>query len=142
MSNIHAHKARIFRQHAAKLREQGAKAATEQESSAFARLADSWDRQAEAAEAKAGDKPPVSPKITVMEAEPTLHEMQVAVGGYIEVIPGFTRYNGKKCAAICNEEGKLKRLEVNVPATELWREQCSTTDVLVGDICIIMGGLK
>ena len=49
--------------------------------------------------------------------EPTLESAQKFVGGYVEGIP-FP--NGDYL--IVNEEGKLRGLELNEPATKLWRE--------------------
>ena len=49
--------------------------------------------------------------------EPTLESAQEFVGGYVE---GITFPNGDYL--IVNEEGKLMGLEVNEPATKLWRD--------------------
>jgi len=49
--------------------------------------------------------------------EPTLESAQEFVGGYVE---GISFPNGDYL--IVNEEGKLMGLEVNEPATKLWRE--------------------
>jgi hypothetical protein len=49
--------------------------------------------------------------------EPTLESAQKFVGGYVE---GISFPNGDYL--IVNEEGKLKGLELNEPATKLWRE--------------------
>tara|TARA_Y100000401_G_scaffold110641_1_gene108055 strand:+ start:505 stop:780 length:276 start_codon:yes stop_codon:yes gene_type:complete len=49
--------------------------------------------------------------------EPTLESAQKFVGGYVE---GISFPNGDYL--IVNEEGKLMGLEVNEPATKLWRE--------------------
>jgi hypothetical protein len=60
-------------------------------------------------------------------AAPTLKFLQTAVGGHIELVPYFTTVYVKTpeltlvdCIAYCNEEGKLKGLEVNGIATVLW----------------------
>lgn len=58
------------------------------------------------------------PKIVEFESEPALEKMQMAVGGYIEVVPGFSKYKGRMCMALCNEEGKLEGLERNEAATQ------------------------
>lgn len=81
-------------------------------------------------------------KITEFETEPRLDELQAAVGGYIEVVPHFNFFNGRPCAAVCDEEGKLKGKPINEEATIAWRAQTNTTDVLVGDIAIVYGGLR
>ena len=49
--------------------------------------------------------------------EPTLESAQDFVGGYVE---GISFPNGDYL--IVNEEGKLTGLELNEPATKLWRE--------------------
>ena len=49
--------------------------------------------------------------------EPTLESAQKFVGGYVE---GISFPNGDYL--IVNEEGKLKGLELNEPATKLWRK--------------------
>ena len=49
--------------------------------------------------------------------EPTLESAQEFVGGYVE---GISFPNGDYL--IVNEEGKLMGLELNEPATKLWRE--------------------
>ena len=82
------------------------------------------------------------PKITEFESDPGLEALQEAVGGYIEVVPRFTKYKGRKCTALCDEEGKLKGYEVNLAATNEWWEQCPFIigqDELVGDIAIVYG---
>lgn len=79
---------------------------------------------------------------TFHDKSPGLEVLQKAVGGYIETIPLFTKFEGRRCTVYGNEEGKLKRQPVNVAATELWRDQPQTKgrplgDVLVGDIIIV-----
>jgi hypothetical protein len=76
---------------------------------------------------------------------PKLAELQAAVGGYIEVIPYFETYNGEKCVAFCNEEGKLKGFPPNHEAHRLWQKavgRAISNDYLVGDIFIIVGDEK
>lgn len=78
-----------------------------------------------------------------------LTRFQQAVGGYIETVPYFQTYKGRRCWALCNEEGKLKGLPVNIKATRLWFEQLPGVeqmepfsvagDVLVGDVAIVFG---
>ncbi len=63
-----------------------------------------------------------------------LAQMQEAVGkGYIELV---ARRNGANLW--CNEEGKLRRLPVNLVATCLWNVWLGRTagDILVGD-CLV-----
>jgi hypothetical protein len=64
------------------------------------------------------------PEITALTAPPQLEYLQAAVGGFIEMAPGFNSIEHAgavvPCVVFANEEGKLQRLEVNVPATMLW----------------------
>jgi hypothetical protein len=75
-----------------------------------------------------------------------LPDLQKAVGGYIEQVPGFHCYLVEgvpmPCVALCNEEGKLHNLPLNEKATRLWRQQWRTTDVLVGDVVVLYGDDK
>ena len=74
-----------------------------------------------------------------MSATPGLEALQKGVGGYIELVPYFTELRGEPCQVFCNEEGKLHSLPTNINATILWQQQCSTVDVLVGDVVILLG---
>jgi len=62
----------------------------------------------------------------------TLKELQKFVGGYIEVI-----FLPKKMILVCNENGKLENLPMNLPATDIWIKHFGATDVIVGDVAII-----
>lgn len=53
---------------------------------------------------------------------PELGSLQAAVGGTIETIPGFKKYEGKRCTAYCHEEGKIRGQEFNLQATGAWIE--------------------
>ena len=74
----------------------------------------------------------------------SLKEMQQAVGGYIEIA-----FDDGKTQIICNEEGKLVNLPINITATKIWEEKLReqyknpsfalTQDVLVGDVLICEG---
>jgi hypothetical protein len=71
-----------------------------------------------------------------------LEKLQSMVGGYIESVPHFRSYEGEKCIAFCDEEGKLKGRQINLTATNLWHDQVPAIvghDVLVGDILIVQG---
>ncbi len=78
------------------------------------------------------------------EKKLTLKEMQGAVGGYIQVA-----FDNGKTQIICNEEGKLANLPINVTATKIWEEKLREQyknpsfalihDVLVGDVLICEG---
>jgi hypothetical protein len=70
------------------------------------------------------------------------------VGGYIEMVPGFTHYEGEPCVAFCDEDGKSKCLPVNMRATDLWYRSVGgpvfdtydgPQDYLVGPVVIITG---
>lgn len=74
-----------------------------------------------------------------LAAAPRLEELQGGVGGDIETVPYFTRYQGEPCVAFCNEAGKLDGLPVNRRATILWHGQRPINDYLVGPIVIVTG---
>lgn len=81
---------------------------------------------------------------TEIVKQPKLEELQAAVGGYLEGVPLLDTYEGADCIAYCNEEGKLKRLPMNVKASRAWNDALtakghSMHDVLVGDVVIITG---
>ena len=63
--------------------------------------------------------------VTEQPKAPELEQLQAAVGGYIETIPYFTKFEGlKRGRAYCNEEGLVKGLPFNRDATKAWREAC------------------
>jgi hypothetical protein len=75
-----------------------------------------------------------------LAAPPALKDLQGGVGGDIEIVPYFTRYEGKPCVAFCNEHGKLHLgLPVNRRATILWHGQRAINDYLVGPVVIVTG---
>ena len=77
-----------------------------------------------------------------LAAAPRLPELQAGVGGDIELVPYFTRYQGKPCVAFCNELGKLHGLPINERATILWHAlepRFMGRDYLVGPIVIVTG---
>jgi hypothetical protein len=78
-----------------------------------------------------------------LTAPPALEALQGGVGGDIEIVPYFTRYDGKPCVAFCNEHGKLHlNLRVNSRASALWYAQEPRflgRDILVGPIVIVTG---
>lgn len=76
-----------------------------------------------------------------LTAAPELEELQKAVGGYIEKLPHFSQFEGKPAVAFCNEEGKLRGLDLNPRATEVWASNTSgrIIDRLCGDVAIITG---
>lgn len=87
---------------------------------------------------------PVSGAVSSKElaAPPALQDLQGGVGGYIQLVPYFTRYEGQPCVAFCDEDGKRKGLPINQRATELWTElepRFIRRDVLVGPVVIVTG---
>lgn len=78
---------------------------------------------------------------------PALKVLQEVVGGYIELVPGFNTFQGEHCIAYCNEEGRIKGLPTNMPATIAWQNAfgerpsiASARDFeLRGSIAIITG---
>lgn len=71
----------------------------------------------------------------------TLEDLQEAVGGYIEQLRGFTRFEGRACTAYCNEEGTLQDLPYNQQATDAWLEQNTRyAQPLVGPVVIEIKG--
>ena len=75
---------------------------------------------------------------TEVQGEPRLEELQRAVGGYIEVVPGFTRFEGKRCITYANEDGQVAPvLPFNEVATRLWREQFKTNQNIHGAVVIV-----
>lgn len=75
--------------------------------------------------------------------EPTLENLQSLVGGYIEVIPGFTKYGRIPCIVLGDEEGKLKNKPYNNRATLEWSKCMNNSpDTLVGDIVVLSGKAK
>ncbi len=83
-----------------------------------------------------GDAMPVAPPVgeEIRPANGTnfaLQEAQDLVGGLIEVFP-----LGDGRIMICNEEGKLEGLPVNVEATILWRRTYGPVDTIVGDVFV------
>jgi hypothetical protein len=96
-----------------------------------------------------------SPEVHSFDRAPTLDELQAAVGGDIEKVPGFGSigYGGTvlDCVALCNEHGKLNRLPVNQSATIAWEEAVRRrgktlrnsdgefTKYLVGPVIVLFG---
>ena len=66
--------------------------------------------------------------------EPDLKTAQDFVGGYVE---GISFPNGDYL--IVNEEGKLRGLELNEPATKLWRETFTKDKYLFGHDDFVVG---
>ena len=96
------------------------------------------------------------PEVKQFARAPTLDELKTAIGGgYLEAIPGFFSigYGGTvmNCVAMCDEDGKRRKLAINDAATIAWehalRRQGSTlltrdgttTDHLVGNVIVLFG---
>ena len=69
----------------------------------------------------------------------TLKEMQAYVKGLVEIVP----LPDDKSILICNEEGKLDGLPVNVAATEYWKKMypiskypINNDELVVGDVMV------
>lgn len=85
--------------------------------------------------------------ITPLNGYPATDVIHKAIGGYLETVPYFTTYNGNSCLAFCNEEGKLKGLPYNHPATAAWSKAfgddvVSRGDHLVGNIAVVVGPIE
>jgi len=79
-------------------------------------------------------------KIDEITKAPTHEELHEIVGGWIEMVPFFTKFGDTPCVAYCNEEGKIRGLSQNQVATMYWRRVCSGyPDILVGDVAIVTG---
>lgn len=80
------------------------------------------------------------PNSISLVADPSLEQLQKIVGGYIEPIPRFNKFKGRRVLhAYANEDGKLIPLPSNVAATHEWREcDARIADNLRGDIVLVM----
>lgn len=83
-------------------------------------------------------------EVAVSDGEAVLGLLQKAVGGYIEAVPFWDRYEGEQSVAFCNEEGKLETMPLNAKATDLWYAILNgkgfvVKDYLVGDIAVVVG---
>jgi hypothetical protein len=83
--------------------------------------------------------------VTEVTDPSVLSQLREVVGGYIEVVPRFSKFalddRTVTCVAFCNEMGKLHNLPYNMRATELWHTQLGFDphDVLAGDVAIVWG---
>jgi hypothetical protein len=79
--------------------------------------------------------------LPMMGGEFTFTELQDFVGGYFEVLKihgGVDGYEGEFEMMVCNEEGKLKELPINLIATAL--HVYGTRDPVVGDVLLCKRG--
>jgi hypothetical protein len=92
-----------------------------------------------------------------IDGPPTLDKLKDAIGGgYMELVPLFNsiEHGGAvvPCVAFCDEDGKLKHMPLNRPATALWQQALlraghpglitpdgKVADVLVGTIAVVFG---
>ena len=95
------------------------------------------------------------PELREFDRALTLEELQGAVGGYVEAVPGFRTiaYCGVvlNCVALANEDGKSRHLPINHPATLAWGAALKRAgqeladpsgipkDWLVGDVAVVFG---
>ncbi len=92
-------------------------------------------------------------RIEDRDSKPTLEELQKAVGGgLIERVPYFnqvrfdkvginSKARSRTCVAFCNEEGKLKDMDINARATTMWADSLGRPafDILLGNVVILTG---
>lgn len=72
--------------------------------------------------------------------KPELAALQREVGGYIEEIGYFTKFEGHRCTAYANEDGLMMLMPRNTPAMKLWADQYTHASVLVGPVVIVVKG--
>ena len=101
-------------------------------------------------------QPHAVPQVREFSHPPSQEEVQVVVGGDLQVVPGFRtiRYGAvvMDCFALCNANGKHKGLAMNDLATiawkealrraidaGLWRSEVMPTDPLVGSVAVLFG---
>ena len=72
--------------------------------------------------------------INDVKDEPSLEQAQAFVGGYVE---GISFPNGDYL--IINEEGKLKGLPFNVPASKLWKDTFDNDNYITGRDDYVVG---
>jgi hypothetical protein len=69
-----------------------------------------------------------------------LKTAQKLVGGYVQVVPLFNKFEGMSCVVLCDEDGKMTGKPYNVRATLEWK-RCAGghDDMLVGDVVVVTG---
>ena len=72
--------------------------------------------------------------INDVKDEPSLEQAQAFVGGYVE---GISFPNGDYL--IVNEDGKLKGLPFNVPASKLWKDTFDNDNYMTGRDDYVVG---
>lgn len=73
-----------------------------------------------------------SNEVKEIDISGNLESLQSEVGGYIEFID-----LGSGLSMVVNEEGKLKRLPVNVIATKIFSSSFGAYDVIAGDVLLV-----
>jgi hypothetical protein len=80
------------------------------------------------------------PTVRLMDRAPSLAELQLSVGGYIEHLPMWHAYQGEPSIAYVNEEGRTNGMQVNPHATALWHEQTPLAgSVVYGPMVVLVG---
>ena len=76
--------------------------------------------------------------------DPERANLQSLVGGYIEVIPGFSKFSRMECTVLADEEGKLRNKPYNNRATLEWGKCTGQggADHLVGDVVVLTGAAR
>lgn len=77
-----------------------------------------------------------------LTSAPELQELKKHVGGYIELVPGFSLFVTNEgihpCIAYCNEDGRSMGLPLNQTASEMWADN-DPRYPLMGTIVILIG---
>jgi Domain of unknown function (DUF3846) len=81
-----------------------------------------------------GTKLPITPQ---NKERFTLRELQIAVGGYVELIRMRDGEPGKMYA---NEDGIALQLPVNREASKLMHPDHAPNDLLLGNVIVVLGG--
>ena len=74
--------------------------------------------------------------------EALLPVLQELVGGFIEPVPLWKQMpDGRACWVLCNEEGKIRNLPLNVAATDAWYSaaKINVGDTLLGTVVVVFG---
>ncbi len=66
-------------------------------------------------------------------------DLTKAVGGGIELVSGFTSFEGKTCDMYVNDESVLRGMPKNQAATELWWSQLDDSRRLANALSILHG---
>jgi hypothetical protein len=74
-----------------------------------------------------------------LDKAPSLQQLQEYVGGYIQIVPLWTGYRGRRCTVYADEERRIHGKPLNVLATQWWQEALGPRQAapLCGDIAIV-----